>query len=53
MAKQPFTTSVVGSMPRSDFVKDLSQADPPLSAERYEHEMKAAVRYIVVVLEHA
>lgn len=48
-----FTTSVVGSMPRSDFVKDLIMAEPPLPAERYEHEMLAAIRYIVAVQEHA
>ena len=47
----PFTTSVVGSMPRSDFVKDLIFDEMP--PDRYEQEMRAAVRYIVAVQEHA
>ena len=48
-----FPTSVVGSMPRSRFVQDLINGQPPLSPERYEHEMQAAIRYIVAVQEHA
>src|SRR5207248_4754771 len=48
-----FTTSVVGSMPRSDFVKDLIFTEPPLPPDRYEYEMQAAIRYIVAVQEHA
>ena len=53
MSKFLFPTSVVGSMPRSNFVQDLINDKPPLSPERYEHEMDAAVRYIVALQEHA
>ena len=53
MAKLLFPASVVGSMPRSSFVQDLINDKPPLSPERYESEMDAAVRYIVAVQEHA
>src|SRR5688572_10332582 len=53
MAKLLFPASVVGSMPRSTFVQDLINDKPPLSAERYEAEMDAAIRYIVAVQEHA
>lgn len=48
-----FTTSVVGSMPRSAFVRDLISADPPLPAERHDASMDAAVGYIVALQEHA
>lgn len=48
-----FPASVVGSLPRPAFVLDLINEHPPLSAERYEHEMKAAVRYAVAMQEHA
>ena len=40
-------------MPRSQFVLDLINDRPPLSPERYEKEMDAAVRYIVALQEHA
>src|SRR5215208_7947289 len=53
MAKPLFPASVVGSMPRSSFVQDLINDKPPLSPQRYEPEMDAAVRYIVAVQEHA
>src|SRR5438067_200933 len=53
MSKILFPTSVVGSMPRSKFVLDLINADPPLSAEDYEKKMQAAVRYVVAMQEHA
>ena len=53
MAKLLFPASVVGSMPRSNFVQDLINDKPPLPPERYEAEMDAAVRYIVAVQEHA
>src|SRR6187401_2985339 len=48
-----FPASVVGSLPRPAFVLDLINGHPPLSAERYEHEMQAAVRYAVAMQEHA
>jgi len=50
---QLFPTSVVGSMPRSAFVRDLIAGDPPLEPERYTEEMDAAVRYVVALQEHA
>lgn len=53
MTELLFPTSVVGSMPRSQFVLDLINDKPPLSPERYEHEMDAAIRYIVALQEHA
>lgn len=48
-----FPASVVGSMPRSDFVKDLIAADSPLSPAEYERAMQTAIRYVVAVQEHA
>ncbi len=48
-----FPTSVVGSLPRPAFVLDLINDRPPLPAERYEHEMQAAIRYAVAMQEHA
>ena len=53
MTRLLFPASVVGSMPRSAFVQDLINDKPPLSPERYEAAMDAAVRYIVAVQEHA
>lgn len=53
MNKLLFPTSVVGSMPRSNFIQDLINDRPPLSPEQYEREMDAAVRYIVAMQEHA
>ena len=53
MAKLLFPASVVGSMPRSAFVQDLINDKPPLSPDRYEAEMDAAIRYIVAMQEHA
>jgi 5-methyltetrahydropteroyltriglutamate--homocysteine methyltransferase len=53
MAKLLFPTSVVGSMPRSQFVLDLINDKPPLPADRYEKEMDAAIQYIVALQEHA
>ncbi len=48
-----FPTSVVGSMPRPRFVRELIAGDRPLSAERYGLAMDAAVRYVVALQEHA
>src|SRR4051812_14429001 len=54
MPKTPlFPTSVVGSLPRPAFVLDLINDRPPLSPERYTHEMEAAIRYAVAMQEHA
>ena len=53
MSKPPlFPTSVVGSLPRPAFVRDLINDHPPLPPDRYEHEMQAAIRYAVAVQEH-
>src|SRR5688572_15093347 len=54
MSKPPlFPTSVVGSLPRPAFVLDLINDRPPISPERYTHEMEAAIRYAVAMQEHA
>jgi 5-methyltetrahydropteroyltriglutamate--homocysteine methyltransferase len=54
MSKLLFPTSVVGSMPRSDFVKDLISADPgEISPQDYDRRMDAAIRYIIAVQEQA
>ena len=53
MTRILFPASVVGSMPRSAFVRNLINDRPPLSREAYETAMDAAVRYIVAVQEHA
>ena len=47
-----FPSSVVGSMPRPDFVRDLI-SDETISKEDYRHRMEAAVRYIVSLQENA
>src|SRR3954463_11810896 len=47
-----FPTSVVGSMPRPDFVRDLI-SDATISREDYERRMEAAVRYVVALQENA
>src|ERR1051325_3431781 len=44
-----FPTSVVGSMPRPDFVRDLISGDEPPDRRL----MEAAVRYVVALQEHA
>jgi 5-methyltetrahydropteroyltriglutamate--homocysteine methyltransferase len=48
-----FPTSVVGSLPRPAFVLDLINDRPPLTPDRYEHEMRAAIRFAVAMQEHA
>ena len=48
-----FPASVVGSMPRSHFVRDLIGGDAQMSGEEYDRRMDAAVRYIVAVQEQA
>src|SRR5436305_6711385 len=47
-----FPTSVVGSMPRPDFVRDLI-SDDTISREDYERRMESAVRYVVALQENA
>lgn len=53
MTHRLFPTSVVGSMPRPAFVRDLVMGEPPLPPERHEREMDAAVRFVVALQEHA
>src|SRR5712691_8774213 len=47
-----FPTSVVGSIPRPDFVRELI-SDESISDQDYEHRMEAAVRYAVAMQENA
>ncbi len=48
-----FPTSVVGSMPRPQFVRDLIAGDASPTDSEYQRKMKAAVAYIVALQEHA
>ena len=48
-----FPTSVVGSMPRPDFVRDLISEETKISDADYDHRMEAAVRYVVALQESA
>jgi 5-methyltetrahydropteroyltriglutamate--homocysteine methyltransferase len=47
-----FPTSVVGSMPRPEYVKDLIN-DPAISPEDYQRRMRAAVESVVALQECA
>ena len=47
-----FPSSVVGSIPRPQFVLDLI-SDPAISPADYDRRMEAAVRYAVAMQEHA
>ena len=53
MSQKLFPTSVVGSMPRPDYVKDLINSDPPFPEEDYRRWMEAAVRSVVALQEMA
>jgi len=48
-----FPTSIVGSMPRPAFVKDLISDDSNYSAEDYERLMRSSVRAVVALQECA
>lgn len=48
-----FPTSVVGSMPRPDFVRDLINGKGNISPEDYKSRMESAVRYVVALQENA
>lgn len=48
-----FPTSVIGSLPRPTFVKELVADDSPHSAEEYERLMGSAIRYAVALQEAA
>ena len=52
---QSFLTSVVGSMPRSQFVRDLLAPDRrgELSDEAFQRQLDAAVAYIIALQEAA
>jgi 5-methyltetrahydropteroyltriglutamate--homocysteine methyltransferase len=48
-----FPTSVVGSLPRPEFVRDLISDDSTISDADYDQRMEAAVRYAVALQENA
>jgi len=48
-----FPTSVIGSLPRPTFVKELIADDSPHSPEEYERLMSSAIRYAVALQEAA
>ena len=50
---QLFPTSVVGSMPRPQVVKDLIAEDSSLPAQEYQRLMQSCVRYVVALQERA
>ncbi|MDA1053063.1 MAG: cobalamin-independent methionine synthase II family protein [Planctomycetota bacterium] len=54
MSDRPlFPASIIGSMPRPDFVKDLIADDCPLSDDEYRRLMGAAIRSVVALQEAA
>src|SRR6186713_328634 len=54
MNKTPlFPTSVIGSLPRPTFVKELISDDCPFSPEEYERLLGAAIHYAVALQEAA
>jgi len=48
-----FAASVVGSMPRPAYLRDMLMADPPVPVADYERSMDAAVRHVVAMQERA
>lgn len=48
-----FPTSIIGSMPRPDFVKDLIADDCPYSPDEYQRLMGSAIRSVVALQEAA
>jgi 5-methyltetrahydropteroyltriglutamate--homocysteine methyltransferase len=48
-----FPTSIIGSMPRPDFVKDLIADDSPHSQEDFQRLMGSAIRSVVALQEAA
>ncbi len=48
-----FPASIIGSMPRPSFVKELIADDSPHSAEDYERFMGSAIHYVVALQEAA
>lgn len=53
MADILFPASVIGSMPRPAFVKELIADDAERSPEEYERLMASAIRYVVALQEAA
>lgn len=54
MADKPlFPTSIIGSMPRPDFVKELIADDCPFSDEEYDRLMRMAIHSVVALQEAA
>ena len=53
MTSPLFPTSVVGSMPRPAFVRDLISGRAAVSPEEYRARMESAVRYVVALQEQA
>ena len=51
--KLRFPASVIGSMPRPDYVKDLIADDAPFTDEEYRRLIAAAIRYVVALQEAA
>jgi len=49
----PFATSVVGSMPRPAYLRDMLMADSPVPAVDYERGMDAAIGHVVALQERA
>src|SRR5688500_19223075 len=48
-----FPTSVIGSLPRPQFVKDLIADDCPIQGDEYRRLMGNAIRAAVALQEHA
>ena len=48
-----FPASIIGSMPRPDFVKDLIADDSPFSRQEYERHMGSAIHFVVAMQEAA
>lgn len=48
-----FPTSIIGSMPRPDFVRDLISDDPPDTGEDYRRLMGSAIHSVVALQEAA
>jgi 5-methyltetrahydropteroyltriglutamate--homocysteine methyltransferase len=53
MSKLLFPTSIIGSMPRPAFVKDLIADDRPHTDEDYRRRMRAAISSVVAMQEEA
>lgn len=48
-----FPASVVGSLPRPAYVRDMLLAEPPVPAKEYERCIEAAIRHVVAMQERA